>query len=108
MIFQSANLQEMLLRIDNSELCLVDFYATWCSPCKRISEIIEELSKDYPQITIVKFDIADDPEVSKHFGVRSVPVLMFFRDGLMWKNILGAKRKDDLIKIFNDFIDLEK
>ena len=58
---------------------IVDFYATWCGPCKVFSKTLEEI-KELPDVTIEKVDIEDNPELTEQYKVRSVPTLVFFKN----------------------------
>ena len=58
--------------------CIIDFYATWCGPCKRLAPILEEISKEYKgKIYVYKIDIDKEKELAKTWGIRSVPTLFF-------------------------------
>ena len=61
---------------------VLDFWATWCGPCKRLAPIIEELAKDYDGMAIVgKCDVEDDENLAARFGVRNIPTVVFIKDG---------------------------
>ena len=70
---------------------LVDFWAEWCGPCKAIGPIIEELSKEYEgKATIGKLNVDDNPEVSFKYGIRSIPTLLFIKNGEVVEKHVGA------------------
>ncbi len=80
---------------------LVDFYADWCGPCKMLSPILEELSKEYPNITFVKVNCDNDIKLAERFGIMSIPAMYMFKDGTQIANTGGYRPKDDM----KDFID---
>ena len=61
---------------------VIDFWATWCGPCKRLAPVIEELAKDYDGMAIVgKCDVEEDEDLPMKFGVRNIPTVVFIKDG---------------------------
>lgn len=78
---------------------LVDFWASWCGPCKTVAPIIEELSKEYEKrIKIGKINIEENPRTPTHYGIMSIPTLMFFKKGQVAGQALGALSKAELKK----------
>lgn len=85
----SSNFQELL---SQNELVLVDFFATWCNPCKMLSPIIEKLSEKYSDsVKIVKIDIDEHSDLAQQYGVQSVPTVMLFKNGNIISKEIGAK-----------------
>ena len=83
--------------IDSDVPVLVDFWAAWCSPCKMIAPVVEELAGEYEgRIKVAKFDIDANPVVPGQFGVMSIPTLLLFRDGKAEKRIVGYQPKAKL------------
>ena len=81
---------------------LVDFFATWCGPCKMIAPTLEELSAEYEgRAKIIKVDIDKDRDLAKSYEVRSVPTLIFFKDGKAVDTKIGALGKPDLAAIID-------
>jgi len=69
---------------------LVDFTATWCGPCKKLSPLIEEIAGDYTdRLKVVKVDVDSAPTLAAKYGVLSVPTLIFFKDGAVKDQVLG-------------------
>ena len=64
-----------------SGIALIDFKAEWCSPCKALSPIVEELSNEYDNVKIGKVDVDENPETSKQLGIRSIPTILIYKDG---------------------------
>lgn len=88
--------------------CLVDFYATWCGPCKRVAPILEQLQKEYGgAIQIYKVDTDKAPAVSAAFGIRSIPSLLFIPAKGKPQMAQGALAKDDFIKAIKEVLGVE-
>lgn len=70
---------------------VLDFWATWCGPCRRIAPIIEALATDYAdQVVIGKVDIEESEELAAKFGVRNIPTVLFIKDGEVVDKLVGA------------------
>ena len=82
---------------------LVDFWAEWCQPCKIVSPIVEELSKEYAgKIKVGKMDVDDNPQTAGNYGVMSIPTLMIFKNGQPVKTTIGAQGKDALKRMVDE------
>lgn len=75
---------------------LVDFYATWCGPCKMLSPVIEELSKENPTISVIKIDVDEHEELAREYAVMSIPTVLLFKDGQIVKKQVGFVPKEVL------------
>lgn len=89
-----ADFAEQVLRSDVP--VLVDFYADWCSPCKRLVPILEELAAETPNAKIVKVNVEHSPQLAAKYGVQSVPSLKVFKNGQITEQIAGRAEKDHL------------
>jgi len=83
---------------------LVDFWATWCGPCKMVAPVLEEIAAEHPdKITVAKLDIDANPTVSRDYQIMSIPTMILFQGGKPVKQIVGAKPKaallDDLAEV---------
>jgi thioredoxin 1 len=78
---------------------LVDFWAEWCVPCHMVSPVVEEIGRDKgASLDVAKLNIDENPEVTRKFGVMSIPTLMLFKDGHEMARVVGARGKDALLK----------
>lgn len=78
---------------------VIDFWATWCGPCRMISPIIDELSKTYDgKVVMAKCDVEEADSVAAQFGIRNIPTLLFFKDGKQVDKLVGAAPKAKIIE----------
>lgn len=80
---------------------LLDFSATWCGPCARMSPILDEFAAEHPEITVVKVDVDDSPELANAYGVTSIPTLIAIKNGKAVAQAVGLRAKSDLLALFN-------
>jgi thioredoxin 1 len=87
--------------LDSDEAVLVDFYADWCGPCKKLSPVLDELAQETPDVRIVKVDIDRSPEAAKSYRVNSIPALILFKDGKPIARRGGLVSKDSLKELIS-------
>ncbi len=76
---------------------VIDFWATWCGPCRMVAPIIEELAEEYDgKVTVGKCDVEDADEISNLFGIRNIPTIVFMKDGVVVDKIVGAASKSKI------------
>lgn len=96
--FTDANFESEVLKSDLP--VLVDFTATWCGPCKALAPIVEKVADEYEgQLKVGKLDIDNAPQVTRKYGVRSVPTVMVFRGGEKIGQHVGLTTRDKLVKL---------
>ena len=80
--------------LNSDQPVLVDFWATWCGPCRTIAPTIEELATDYDgKAKVVKLDVDNNPQTAMKYGIRSIPSLLFFKDGRPVDQMVGVVPK---------------
>ena len=76
---------------------LLDFYATWCGPCRMVGPILDEIAMERPDIKVCKVNIDQEPELAEAYGVMSIPTLMVLRDGQVVTKSTGARPKKQIL-----------
>ena len=87
-----------LKELTKSGTVLVDFFATWCGPCKMLAPVLEDLDKDPSfDVQIIKIDTDEAEEIAMEYRIQAIPTLILFKDGKAVKSQLGFMRKDQII-----------
>lgn len=76
----------------NSGKVVVDFYADWCGPCKMLGPVMEEVSKDYPEVNFVKVNVDENEELAAEFGIMSIPSVFMMNEGKVVDQFLGVQQ----------------
>lgn len=92
-----SEFEEKILKSD--KVALVDFYATWCGPCKMIAPLLEEIAEEHPEYVIAKVNVDEEPELAKSFKITSIPALFVIRDGEITDSVVGYRPKDALLEL---------
>ena len=99
MILTDENFEEV---IKSNGLVLVDFWAEWCGPCKKVSPILDEISEEHG-ILVGKLNIDENPVKPVEYSVSSIPTMVLFEDGVVVKTIIGAKPKHKMLEELSEW-----
>ncbi len=100
LVFTEDNFTQEVLQSDKP--VLVDFWATWCGPCRMIAPIIDQISTEMAtQVKVGKVDVDDNNGLASTYGVRSIPTLIIFKNGEVVDTIVGATSKDAIVSKLN-------
>ena len=76
---------------------LVDFWATWCGPCRMLAPVLEELAEEYAETAVIgKINVDEEPELANQFGITSIPTILLFKDGQVSATSVGYRPKEQL------------
>ena len=90
--------------ITEHEIVIIDFWATWCAPCKNFSPVFSKVAKSYPNITFAKVDIEEEQDLAQAFEIRSVPHLMVFKKGIVIYSESGTMPESTLRELADQAI----
>ncbi len=93
--------KEQFNEITKSGIVLVDFYATWCGPCKMLSPELEKLAEEDPSINVLKIDIDEFDEIAAEYNIRAVPTLLLFKNGTVLTSASGFRPLASLKQFVN-------
>ena len=87
--------------IESDKPVLIDFFATWCGPCKMVSPVVDEIADERPDIKVCKLDVDKNLDLARTFQVMSVPTLVAMKNGEIVNKIIGAMPKAQILKMFD-------
>ena len=91
------NFENEVLKSDKP--VLVDFYAAWCGPCRMVAPILEEIAVEREDISVVKINVDEEPELASEYQVMSIPTLMVFKNGEITNKVMGARPKSQILDL---------
>jgi len=92
-----SNFEEEVL--NSQKTVLLDFWASWCGPCRMVGPILEEIAQERPDIKVVKVNVDDEPELANRFGIMSIPTMVVLEDGKIVNRSTGAKPKHAILAL---------
>ena len=91
--------------LNASSVVVLDFWASWCGPCKMLAPIFEAVSKDMPEVKFGKVNVDEEMELARQFGVSSIPMLAVIKDGKVVGTLVGYRPKEALEDELSQYID---
>jgi thioredoxin 1 len=91
------------LTLDSHNLILIDFWAEWCGPCKKVSPILDEISEELG-LWVGKLNVDENPKITSQYGINSIPTMVLFKSGQPVHTIIGAKPKHTILKEISEWI----
>jgi thioredoxin 1 len=98
-----SNFEEVVLKSDKP--VMVDFWAEWCGPCRMIEPVVEEISREYEgKAVVVKCDVDNSTGIAAKFGIRNIPTVLFFKNGMVADKQVGAVPKNNFVNKLNKLL----
>lgn len=92
------NFEQEVLKSDKP--VLIDFWATWCGPCRMMGPVVDAFAEEHPEIKVGKVNVDDQPQLAGAFGIESIPTLVAIKDGKGIGMVVGVRPKEDLLALF--------
>lgn len=93
-----------ILKAAGDTLIMVDLYADWCAPCRRLAPIIEQIARDHKsKVQAYKVNVDKNRKIAIRYGVQSIPLIIFIKNGKVVQSLIGLRSKDDYVKVINEY-----
>lgn len=88
--------------VNSDRPVLVDFWATWCGPCRMVGPLVEEIANEHPEIKVCKINVDEQPELAAQFQIMSIPTLMVVKNGQITQRVVGARPKAQILALVQE------
>ncbi len=97
-----ANKNNFNQLLTSEKTVLIDFFATWCGPCRIVAPALEEIAEECPQYLIAKIDVDENPEIAVEYGISTIPTLIVMKEGKIVSQSVGAKPKAQILSMLEN------
>lgn len=99
-VITKNNFEELVMK--SNKTVLLDFWATWCGPCRMLSPTVDEIAEENPEIFVGKINVDEENAIASAFGITSIPTLVIIKNGKITAQSVGLRPKDDILKLLEN------